>query len=186
MANTVKATGRSIDEAFKKYHAENPQVYDMFKEQVLRAVRRKREKVSANAIINWIRWEVSLDIRTKETYKINDHYSSRYARLFVMEHPHYEHMFEFREIRAGKDPLPKEKRLEAALSGILRILKDGGHINHHQDNDSVALLDRRSASQPITKVQFNKLLKNHYIALAGQQSLITRRYGISTKGQSAA
>lgn len=175
----------SIDSAFEKYHSQNPQVYDMFKEQVYRAIRLKREKFSANAIINWLRWEVAMRIKTDDTYKINNNFSSRYARLFVKENPHYEHMFEFREIRSGTETIKKSK-LSADLKRILCILLEGGTLYYHTDNNTVGLVDHSNQNKDITTIQFNKLKQMHLICQAGQQTLLTHQYQLSSKGKQAA
>jgi hypothetical protein len=60
-------------------------------------------------ILGWIRWEVFLGTQGLTTvdsegntrsFKINDAFTSRYARLFLDDHPEYETIFEIRRIRS--------------------------------------------------------------------------------------
>ena len=107
--NFFKNTGITIQDAFNKYHAENPHVYEQFKRLALSAINKGKSKISFKMILNVVRWEVFIqtseptlfDLDGKMTkFKINDAYSSRYARLFVDEFPQHIDKVEFRELRA--------------------------------------------------------------------------------------
>jgi hypothetical protein len=78
-------------EKFKKYHAENPHIYEAFKEKALEAAKRK-VKFSARAICAVIRWETPIE--GTGNYKINDHASPYYARMFEKEYPQYKGFFD--------------------------------------------------------------------------------------------
>lgn len=184
MATSEEQTGKSIDTAFKKFHKDNPKVYQMFKEQVYRAIRNGREKFSANAIINWIRWEVALKVKTDEEYKINNNFSSRYARLFVKDHPEHEHMFNFRDLRSGQSGGPKKPiEIDDHLISILELLGRGASIYYHADNDTVGMVLKNGNKHDITMPQFNKLRSKRLIMVAGQQSILATQYQISDKGR---
>lgn len=109
MSTYKNTTGRSITDAFNAYHALNPHVYDEVKKLALAAINKGRQKISFKLIINVIRWERFM--RTEEptvfnldgtlvAFKINDAYSSRYARLFVADFPQHADKIEFRELRS--------------------------------------------------------------------------------------
>lgn len=95
---------RTIQEAFEKYHADNPRIYELFKRFALQIVEKRKnrpnKKTSANLLINRIRWEIYVETITDDGFRINDHYSSRYARKFVEEYPQYRDLFNFRELRS--------------------------------------------------------------------------------------
>lgn len=103
-----QTTGVSIQMAFEQFHRDNPRVYEMFKEytrEIIRAGRRRglkdeAIKTSAKLIINRIRWEVYMETLTDD-FKINDAFTSRYARLFAVDFPSWGHLFEFRNIRSA-------------------------------------------------------------------------------------
>lgn len=80
---------------FKKYHKENPHIYEAFKKLALEAVQR-RVKFSARAICAVIRWETP--ISGTGNYKINDHCSPYYARMFEEEFPQHKGFFDKRKI----------------------------------------------------------------------------------------
>ena len=120
--NYHEATGSTIDEAFTKYHEENPEVFEMFKKYLREIVQNKRArgikskdiKTSSKMILNRIRWEVSnvgivtnnsenkAEERVFDSFKINDAFTSRYARLFCDQNPEWSHLFNLRELRTGE------------------------------------------------------------------------------------
>lgn len=91
--------GQSIDQRFTDYHKDHPQVYEWFKTFALQAIDRKKGKTSAKLIVNRIRWEMNFQV-IGEDYRINDAYSSRYARLFIKDFPEYTSYLEMRELRS--------------------------------------------------------------------------------------
>lgn len=109
MSTFKHATGRSITEAFDTYHQLNPHVYSEVKKLALAAIEKGRKKISFKLIINVIRWErfMQTDEPTSVNvdgqlvaFKINDAYSSRFARLFAQEFPQHVNKIHFRELRS--------------------------------------------------------------------------------------
>jgi len=107
--NFQNSTGKTIQQAFEKFHADNPLVYEHFIRLALKAIYAGKKKISFKMILNVIRWEVFLETKeetlfehkgTKHMFKINDAYSSRYARLFVDNYPQHIDKVEMREIRS--------------------------------------------------------------------------------------
>lgn len=99
----------TIENAFNLYHRANPAVYVEFKNLALRAISLGRKQISAKMICNVIRWEKF--IQTEEPtlwnqdgvlvkFKLNDAYTSRYARLFAEEYPEHADKLEMRELRS--------------------------------------------------------------------------------------
>ena len=104
--NYKEMNGKTIKEAFDKFNKENPHVYHEFKEQVFKAVKKGRKKLSAKLIINWLRWNKIINT-TGKPYKINDAFQSYYARHFLAEHPELDGIFELRRLR-NEDKQKKE------------------------------------------------------------------------------
>ena len=109
MSSFQKQTGKTIQQAFDEFHALNPKVYIEFIRFANEASRRGKKKLSAKLIINRIRWEIWLptveptlfnDGGEMKAWKLNDAYSSRYARLFADDFPEHESKLEFRELRS--------------------------------------------------------------------------------------
>lgn len=90
----------SIEEAFQKYHEENPLVYEHFKTFALEWIASKSKKISSKQIIGRIRWFVAVETKD-DNFKINDAYTAHYGRLFVKDYPQYIDNFFFRNLRAA-------------------------------------------------------------------------------------
>lgn len=104
----MPATKRTTQDRFDEFHAANPLVWEQFKvyaDQLFAATNR----ISPNFIVDRIRWEAAITttptrgsgfhVAAKKSLKINDHFASRYARLYVREFPMLERFVEMREIR---------------------------------------------------------------------------------------
>jgi len=100
--NYRELNGKSIREGFKEFHRENPQIYKEFEKQALLGIERGRSKISAKLIINWIRWNAVLR-SSDQNFKINDAYQAYYARLFILNYPEHEKIFELRKLRNEED-----------------------------------------------------------------------------------
>jgi len=98
MATYQEQTGKSIDEAFEKFHRDNPHVYRKFKQLVSEAIIRGKTKMSAKTILGKIRWDIFMETQSDDEYKINDAFTSRYARKYIEDCPGNEHIFELRSI----------------------------------------------------------------------------------------
>ena len=89
-------------ERFKKFHAENPQVYQYFLEFARLAVAR-RVRFGARMIWERIRWYTLIET-TDAKYKLNDHNTPYYARLAMLEFPEeFGGFFELRDNRFDTD-----------------------------------------------------------------------------------
>jgi len=116
MSTYRDVSGLTPKEAWWKFHKENRHVYDMFKKQVIRAIEKQemlgkiiskkpienRLLLSSKMIINWMRWEMQFSTKSKDSFKINDIVTPYYGRLFTLEHPQYEGVFNTRELRSDK------------------------------------------------------------------------------------
>ena len=107
--NYKQSTGISIQDSFELFHELNPKVYLEFRKLALEAINLGKTKISFKLLINKIRWDVFIatveptlfDLDGKVVkFKINDAYSSRYARLFAKDFPQYSDRIEFRRLRS--------------------------------------------------------------------------------------
>jgi hypothetical protein len=85
---------------FWEWHSANPHVYELFKRYALQAALAGRHRFSARTITERIRWHTQIDTAGDE-YKINDHWTPFYARLFVVDHPKHRRLFQFRDAIAN-------------------------------------------------------------------------------------
>jgi hypothetical protein len=81
---------------FIKYHQENPQIWQVFEKFCLDAIKRGHNKLSAEFIVNIIRWETRVSA-TDDDFKINNTYKPFYSRLFLQTHPNLKTFFELRD-----------------------------------------------------------------------------------------
>jgi len=97
---TFKQTFKvSIDEAFKVYHANNPQVYKLVEIYVIQDIQAKRF-VSVKKTCNLVRGKNINTVDGITTFKLNDAYISRYARLFIEEHPELAEKIKIKKLRS--------------------------------------------------------------------------------------
>ncbi len=87
-------TGNSIDDAFAKFHKENPHIYRLIEKAVFAA----GKKTSVKTICGNLRWDPSV-ATNGVPFKINDAFISRYARLFCDLNPLHSHLIEVRRLR---------------------------------------------------------------------------------------
>lgn len=104
MATYKNTTGQSIKEAFENFDKANPEVYNLFEMKALMAHKLGKKKISSKLLINVIRWEVMMDTEdTTCNFKINDSYTSHYARKFARLNPSLASMFNYRNLRDAND-----------------------------------------------------------------------------------
>jgi len=73
----------SIQERFEKYHSDNPIVYETLVKLAREAKRAGKTKIGVKLLVETTRWELMLRVDTDEEFKINNSFSSRYARLIM-------------------------------------------------------------------------------------------------------
>ena len=98
-------------EKFKKFHTENPTVYEEFSRLAHGMLYSGRKKYSVDALIHVIRWNI--DIKTNgETFKIDNNIRSIYGRLLAFYEPEFVKFFNFHVKRTKiKPPPPKDNEL---------------------------------------------------------------------------
>lgn len=92
----------SIQEAFEKFHAANPFVYEALRRLALELVERGRKKIGIGMLTEVVRWEYARQTSDASSdFKINNNYRSRYARLLMENVEELEGVFEVRELKAA-------------------------------------------------------------------------------------
>jgi hypothetical protein len=87
------------EEAFKEFHANNPQVYELFRRFTFQAIDAGRRDFGAKAVVERIRWSTMVETKG-DIFKINNNYTSWYARMFMNDHPEHYGLFQTREAAA--------------------------------------------------------------------------------------
>jgi hypothetical protein len=88
----------NLENAFSKFDADNPHVYELFKKFTEQIVKAGAKTYSARAIIHRIRWHTDIDTESVDTFKINNNHSPYYARKYMSEFPSRAGMFRVREV----------------------------------------------------------------------------------------
>lgn len=87
---------QEIVRKFLGYHAQNPDIYVLFKKFSFELLEAGRKHYSAQAIVERIRWHYAIDRSGSDDFKINNNYRPCYARLLILENPIFEGFFELR------------------------------------------------------------------------------------------
>jgi hypothetical protein len=80
---------------------ENLHVFSAFEREALRVVKRGMTHYSARTIVEVLRHHSALN-DTDSAFKLNDHATPSWARLFALMHPEASGLFEFRETKAAR------------------------------------------------------------------------------------
>lgn len=90
----------SIQERFDAFHAANPWVADSLEALVADWLANDNSRVGMKQMVEVVRWEYGR--RTKgDEFRLNNNYTSRYARLLIARHPEWADAIEVRELRAA-------------------------------------------------------------------------------------
>jgi hypothetical protein len=89
----------NIDEKFFKYHEKNPHVFDLFYKYTMEVKAKGFDHYSTDAIMHRIRWHRMIETDINERFKMNDNYTSRYARLLVEKYPELDGFFRNRQLK---------------------------------------------------------------------------------------
>jgi hypothetical protein len=84
---------------FDSFLAANPHVYPLFKRFAHELWQAGRSRMSSRQIVGRIRWEADINT-TGDTFKINENFTSLFARKMIAEEPQFADAFELRRLRA--------------------------------------------------------------------------------------
>lgn len=95
------AAQKSIDERFAAFHDENPHVYTELVALARRAHARGYRRIGIELLFAKLRWDRMMQTRADAFgFKLNDHFTSRYARLIMEQEPDLDGLFRTRALRA--------------------------------------------------------------------------------------
>jgi hypothetical protein len=90
----------SAQAAFDDFHKTNPRVYRALVKYAREMYARGFRRYSMKTIWAVLRWHSDLSKDAGETYKLNDRYYSRYARLIMENEPDLRDFFDLRKLRS--------------------------------------------------------------------------------------
>lgn len=88
-----------IQQRFEEFHRENPHIYALVVKYCRQVMDAGLKKYSVNAIFERIRWHLRVEVKSRDEFKLNNNYRSRYARLVMDQEPGLEGFFETRELK---------------------------------------------------------------------------------------
>jgi len=91
----------TIQERFEKFHSENPKVYEILVRFAREAKQAGQKKLGVKLLVERARWELMFFTKTDDGFKINNSYTSRYARLIMDQEPDLKDFFELRKTLAA-------------------------------------------------------------------------------------
>lgn len=92
----------SIQQRFERFDQAHPEIYTEFCVIAQDLFQRGRRHYGSKAILEVIRYHRALQIQDEqEVFKINNNYSSRYARKLIKEDERFASFFELRELRSA-------------------------------------------------------------------------------------
>jgi hypothetical protein len=92
----------TIDEAFRAFHAANPWVYAALVKLARQAVKDGHKRVGMKMLWEVLRWEwTRQSVTTDGEWRMNNSFTSRYARLIAANEADLVDVFETRALRAA-------------------------------------------------------------------------------------
>lgn len=90
-----------LESQFWNFHAVNPKVYELFKSFTFELIQAGRNHYSSDAVCHRIQWHTTVET-TGDDFRINDHHTAYYARLFMSDFPEHEGFFRVRPVAADR------------------------------------------------------------------------------------
>lgn len=87
---------------FQAFHKKNQWIWESFKQRAFLAGKRGKKRIAAKMIIENIRWNEEVEKKKGRKFRINNNYTSMYARSFMYIYPKYSDLFELREVKGLK------------------------------------------------------------------------------------
>lgn len=89
----------TIQVRFESFHAANPQVYEKLAAMTWDLYQKGKRKVGMKMLWEVLRWKVETgEIVTSEKFRLNNVFTSRYARMISSSHPCLARIFEQRRL----------------------------------------------------------------------------------------
>jgi hypothetical protein len=90
----------SIQTDFYQFHKDNPDVYRRLVALARKARSHGYSHIGIKHIWEVMRWEVMIETKGATDYKLNNNFTSRYARLIMGQEPDLAGVFEVRALRS--------------------------------------------------------------------------------------
>lgn len=88
-----------LEQAFQRFHAANPEVYDLFDKFAQEVRQAGHKRYSADAVFHRIRWYTDVETKDEAPFKLNNNYTPYYARLWQKNNPNPPGFFRTRRVK---------------------------------------------------------------------------------------
>ncbi len=88
-----------LEVAFRKFHSENPHVYDKVKDYTFMAIGRGFDHLGIKMVWERVRWFHYIETVADDEFKLNNNHTAYYARMFMSDHMEHEGFFRTRSVR---------------------------------------------------------------------------------------
>ncbi len=85
----------------RRFHKENPEVWKLFVHFTFQLINAGRKNGGAKAVWERLRWETSVNPDRADEFKLNNNFTTYYARSFQAVYPQHEDFFRYRERGEG-------------------------------------------------------------------------------------
>lgn len=93
---------KTIEESFLSFHAANPHVYRNLVTMARDLAKKGRKRIGIKMLFESLRWRYMLETDDPSSdYKLNNNYTSRYARLIAENESDLANIFQTRELKAA-------------------------------------------------------------------------------------
>lgn len=90
---------RKHKETFEEFCVRCPEVYRLLEGEALRMYNDGWKHYGIRKIWEWMRYHINIGRRPEDEFKLNDHFTAKYARLIMQRNPQLQGFFEIRERR---------------------------------------------------------------------------------------
>lgn len=100
VVDPVYERGETIAQRFDRYHSANPWIFEALERLALDLHSRGR-RIGVKALVEVVRWQYARTTASEDAFRVNNSFTSRYARLLIERHPELADAIECRELRAA-------------------------------------------------------------------------------------
>ncbi|MFJ2342355.1 hypothetical protein [Streptomyces antimycoticus] len=90
----------TIDERFEDFHAAHPWILEALELLTARWIQAGGGRIGVKALFEQLRWS-SPDASNDRPFRLNNDFTSRYARLLCARHPEWASVFQLRTLRSS-------------------------------------------------------------------------------------
>jgi hypothetical protein len=93
--------GETLQQRFERFHARNPHVLAALVSIARRMVKAGRKRIGIKQLYEVLRYERLIYTNSDDGHRLNNSFTSRYARLIIAQEPDLAEAFETRVLRAA-------------------------------------------------------------------------------------